>query len=384
MNVPDRRRESGPISLFVPGFHGGGGERITLLLAQEFMDLGRTVDLVVGSDSGPLRAEVPPDVNLVDLGCAHLRNSLPALVRYLRHVRPAVLMPTIGHANVVSVVAAGIARSHTAVAVRVSNTFTQQRRTPLTPFGRLTLLLAPRAYRHADLVVACSLGMADDLAAATGIPRDRISVVPNPVVGPRLPTLAAAALDHPWFQPGQPPVVLGVGSLIPQKNFARLVRAFAELRADRDARLLILGEGPERADLERLASQLGVTDDVQLPGFDANPYRHMACCAAFVLSSDWEGLPGVLIEALACGAPVVATDCPSGPREILDGGRYGRLIPMGDDVALVAALRETLDQPRPAPQEAWEPFTTRNSALHYLELLDELTAGPGSTVRAER
>ncbi len=213
--------------------------------------------------------------------------------------------------------------------------------------------------------------MADDLDALFHLPEGKIQVLHNPVVDPGLPERAAAAVDHPWFQAGQPPVFLGIGRLHPQKDFESLIRAFASVRAARPARLMILGEGEERARLEALVASLGLTDDVLLPGFLDNPYRFLSRAGAFVLSSRWEGLPTVLIEALACGAPVVSVDCPSGPDEILQGGRIGRLVPPGSTDAIAAAMLASLDNP--GPREAGlaraQDFAIAPAAARYLDAL---------------
>ena len=196
--------------------------------------------------------------------------------------------------------------------------------------------------------------------------------------------LEAAAREpvaHAWLRPGEPPVVLGVGKLSPQKGFDVLLRAFARVRAERPARLVILGEGPQRRALERLARELGIADDVSLPGFVANPFAWMARCAVFALSSRWEGLPSVLIEALACGCAVVSTDCPSGPAEILDGGAFGPLCPVGDAAALAGAILRVLEAPTaPARLRARAAtFSVDAAADRYLEvLLDVCRAAPGS------
>jgi glycosyltransferase involved in cell wall biosynthesis len=224
------------------------------------------------------------------------------------------------------------------------------------PRQRALPRLMRRTYAMADAIVAVSKTVADDLGSVAGIPRHSITTIYNPVVTPNLPSRASESMDHPWFAPGAPPVVLSVGRLAPVKDFPVLLRAFARVRAVRDAKLIILGEGkdaPEtsrrRAELMALATELGVAADVQLPGFAQNPLAYMARAAVFVLSSTWEGFGNVLVEALACGCPVVSTDCPSGPAEILDRGRYGRLVPVCDDVAMAEAILATLDAP-PDPE----------------------------------
>ncbi|HYP53040.1 MAG TPA: glycosyltransferase, partial [Pyrinomonadaceae bacterium] len=167
-------------------------------------------------------------------------------------------------------------------------------------------------------------------------------------------------------------VLLAVGRLTEQTDFPMLLRAFRMLRDRRsDARLMIAGEGEGRARLEALIGELNLTDDVALPGFVTNPYALMSRAAAFVLSSRWEGLPTVLIEALACGCPVVATDCPSGPREILNGGDYGALVPVGDAAALCDAMSRVLEaRPRAALlKEHAARYSVERAAGRYLELL---------------
>ena len=207
--------------------------------------------------------------------------------------------------------------------------------------------LLRHAYPMADAIVAVSDGVADRLARKTGLPRAAIRTVYNPVVVPELPALAAEPVAHPWFRPGGPPVVLGVGRLVEQKDFPTLLRAFALVRQRRPARLVILGDGPAEArrDLEAVAAGLGCAEDLDLPGFVANPFAYMARASVFALSSLHEGLPGALIQALACGCPVVSTDCPSGPSEILEHGRHGRLVPVGDHEALASAILACLDDP---------------------------------------
>jgi glycosyltransferase involved in cell wall biosynthesis len=238
--------------------------------------------------------------------------------------------------------------------------------------------LIRRNYLAADAVVAVSEGVADDLAAHFGIPRDRISVVHNPVVSGSLKEKAAAPIDHPWLASGAPPVVLSAGRLHPTKDYPTLIRSFARLRQVREARLLILGSGKNdeetarrRAELIELAAELGVSEDVDLPGFVPNPLPYMARAAVFVLSSLWEGFGNVLVEALACGCPVVSTDCPSGPAEILDHGRYGRLVPVGDDSAMAEAMLTVLRNPpdRDVLRARGALFTVDRAVDAYLDLL---------------
>jgi glycosyltransferase involved in cell wall biosynthesis len=214
-------------------------------------------------------------------------------------------------------------------------------------------------------------GAADDLATTSGIPRDQIEVIYNPVITPGLLEQAGRAVDHPWFAEGQQPVVLGVGRLTPQKDFPNLIRAFAEVRRRRAARLVILGEGPDRPALAALIAELGLEADADLAGFRENAAAYMARAAVFVLSSAWEGLPTVLIEALATGTPVISTDCKSGPREILQEGRLGALVPVRNPAALANAIDAVLDRRvSPPPRQELLPFTDDAAVEHYLRLIE--------------
>lgn len=360
----------GQVAFFVPSMQGGGAERTTLNVVQAIAARGYAVDLVLCRATGPYLAEVPESVRVVDLCAQRVLLSLPALARYLRECEPRALY-SVMHANLVALWAQRLAGSTTRVVVSERNTLSSmQQHYASDPRMWLMPALIKRFYPWAAGVVAVSRGVADDLARVTGIPRSRVQVIYNPVVTPRLRVKAQAALEHPWFGPDQPPVVLGAGRLTAQKDFSTLIRAFAQARQARPARLLILGEGEERAALEALVRQLGLEQDVSLPGFVANPYPYMVRASLFVLSSRWEGLPGVLVEALYCGTPLVSTDCPSGPREILADGRYGRLVPVGDVEAMARAMEAVLggESARP-PGESWRPFELEVVVGQYIDVL---------------
>ncbi|RDI95089.1 glycosyltransferase [Meiothermus sp. QL-1] len=355
-------------AIYLPALLGGGAERSMLNLAIGLAQQNLAVDLVLAQATGPYLERVPPTVRLVDLGAGRVLASLPHLVRYLRQEKPTGLVSALDHANVVALWARRLAGVKTRVVVCLQNTPSQDTRHAPSLRGRLLPLAMRLFYPWAEGIVGVSQGVVDDFARLSGI--RRAQVIHNPVVTPELFQRAEEPLDHPWFQPGEPPVLLGVGRLTRQKNFPNLVRAFAEVHQRRPARLLILGEGEERAALEGLVRSLGLEGAVALPGFVQNPYPYMKRAAVFVLSSDWEGLPTVLIEALALGTPVVATDCPSGPREILQNGRFGRLVPVGDAQALAGALEATLLEPRPSiPEEAYRPYTQAEVVAQYLRLL---------------
>ena len=364
------RSRTGPIALFLPTLVGGGAERVVVNLAQGMTERGLPVDLVAAAAEGPLVDQVPARARLVDLKSKRVLRSLSPLIGYIRRERPRVVVSSMGHANLVALWAARLAPGATPVVVTVHNTMSQS--TPQQGFAAsLWPHLLRTFYPWASAVVAVSRGAADDLARTSGLPRELVRVVYNPVITPEMLAQARRLPDHPWFADGQPPVVLGAGRLTRQKDFPALLRAFAEVRRGRPLRLMILGEGEERPALEALARELGVAEDVALPGFRADAIACMAGAALFVLSSAWEGLPTVLIEALAAGTRVVSTDCPSGPREILQDGRLGALVPVGDPPALARAMVEALDRPTgPVPADALAPFTRDAAVDHYLRLIE--------------
>ncbi len=384
-----------------------------LRLADGLKARGLAVDLVVGQAKGELLAEVSGTAPIVELnklplwrGIAlgliadsatrglvlgldfkllkRLVRRLPRLVSYLHAAQPDAVLAAEPRYNAMAVWARQLSGSRARLVI-------SERNQPSIAAAfegawgepRLRSLLRA-AYLKADAIVAVSDGVAADLARHADIPANRITTIYNPVVAPDLLVKARQPLDHPWFAAGQPPVILGVGRLHPQKDFATLLRAFSKIRTARRARLVILGATStmrrEYADeLTGLVGNLGIAQDVAMPGFADNPFAFMARAALFVLSSRYEGLPGVLIQALACGCPVVSTDCPSGPGEILDHGRFGPLVPIGDDDALARAIEATLDNPPPAHllMERAQLFTVERAATRYIELLfgaDQATA----------
>ena len=311
--------------------------------AAGFADRGLAVDLVLARGTGPYLEGLPKTINTIDLAAPRLMRSLPRFICYLRKTRPTALMSALDHSNMIAIVAAKLAGVHTRVVVSVRNNVSAEARNSIHLKNRLTPNLVKWIYPHADRVIAVSRGVANNLIAL-GCPPEKILTIYNPVLTPGLRVQLRAPVNHPWFDTGAPPVILGIGRLHPQKNFPLLVRAFAQVRARRRVRLMILGEGDERARLERLIDELGLREDVALPGFVNNPACYIPRAAMFVLSSDWEGFGNVLVEALAAGVPIVSTNCDSGPAEILADGTFGQLTPVGDCDAMVRAILEALDE----------------------------------------
>lgn len=382
---PVRPRERHPrVGLYLPNLHGGGAERVMVTVAGGLARRGVPVDLVLARAEGPYLAEVPPDVRIVDLGASGVLASLPRLASYLRGERPSAMLATLPHANVALWWARRLARVPVRVYMREATARSIPKRSSRGLRQRVMPHLVRRYYRRADGVVAVSEGVARDLETNFGVPGAKIATIYNPVVGRELEARAAEPLEHPWFAPGQPPVVLGVGRLIPEKGFLTLLRAFALLRRQREARLVLLGEGSYRAELEREVEDLQLGDSVSMPGFVPNPFPFMAAASLYVLSSEREGLPGSLIQAMACGCPVVATDCPTGPAEVLEGGRYGPLVPVGEAPALARAMADTLARPpdRELLRGRGRQFDAERSIDAYLRLL--CPDAPPPAARSER
>jgi len=359
------------IALFVPSLRGGGAERVMVNLARGFVERGLRVDLVLAKAEGPYLFQVPPEVRVIDLGARRTLYSLPGLVRYLRREQPQAMLSALNHANIVAIWAKHLARVKTRLVVSEHSTLSRSTENTQLIRAKFMPFLIKIFYPHANAVVAVSRGAAEDLTARTGMPAGKIRVIYNAVITPELFAKAQEPLDHSWFRPDEPPVILGVGRLTTQKDFPTLIRAFALVRKRRSARLMILGEGEERPKLEALVRELGLEKDVALPGFVDNPYKYMKRAAVFVLSSRWEGFGNVLVEAMACGTPVVSTDCPSGPREILEDGRWGKLVSMGNPGALARGIIEALSNPAGSEdlQKRAKAFSLEKIVPQYLEIL---------------
>lgn len=358
------------IAVFIPSLRGGGAQRAMLNLACGLAERPELdVDLVLAQKDGPYLEQVSDKVNLVDLGASRALAAIPKLMRYLRRVKPAGMISAQDYGNLVAIWSRKLSRSKTRLVISEQNDPQRLILGGGRYNGKFVLSLLHRFYPWADSISTVSDGVGDHLADAARIPRDLIQTIHNPIARSDIAKPSQKDVPHPWFEEGQPPVIIGVGSLTAQKDFPLLIRSFARVRQQMSARLMILGEGVLRGELETLIESLGVQDDVALPGFVDDPYDYMCRSALFVLSSRYEGLPSVLIEALCCGVPVVATDCPSGPQEILEGGRYGSIVPVGDLNALSAAIAQALKTGTPPPAESYEPYSVDTVADRYLDVL---------------
>lgn len=333
------------ITLTAPSLDGGIGRNL-VNLAGSFIRSDLRVNILVEKEGDPnLERSVPPGT-ILSLPTTHMVGGLPFLSSYLVRKKPvAILTPVIRH-TVLALRSRWATRSNTKIFVNVHNTYSKLY--SLLPERKMILRLkrVKAYYPKCDAIVAVSHGVADDFNTLTGIPRESIQVIHNPIVSPDLLTSANEDLDHPWFDAGQPPVILGVGRLVEAKNFSLLLNAFDLVRADIPCRCLVVGDGHLRADLESQASESAFSEDIQFVGHKANPFPYMNKAAVFVMSSSWEGFGNVLVEAMATGTPVVSTNCPSGPSEILQDGKYGRLV-AGDPVSLAKEIQNSIASPFP-------------------------------------
>ena len=404
--APHRKRR---IALLLTDLNGGGVQKMTLSLAGALAERGHEAAIVLYSARGVLNSQIPPNVSLHHLkASSHVTarlapiwadplalpwlllpvilprkpppglKYLPSLARFLKRYRPDALISAAPNCNLAAVWANRLAGASAKIVISERTAPSKMLTKSSSWRTRFLPALMHRTYQQADVIVAVSTALGDDLASVAAIPRRRIVTIYNPAVGANLAALSNEPVDHPWFAAGAPPVVLSAGRLSAQKDFPTLIRAFAALRATREARLVILGGATadgktevRQQDLVALAEDLGVASDLCLLGFMPNPYAFMARAQVFALSSAWEGFGNVLVEALACGCPVVSTDCPYGPAEILDGGRYGRLVPVGDDAAMARAMADVLASPPDSAllRRRSEEFTVQRSVDGYLGAL---------------
>ena len=376
MNATNTTTKTPSVSVFLPALAGGGAERAMLHLAQGLAERGLKTDLVLAEAEGEYLTKVPANVRLVDLKSRSpvVLSKTLALRRYLQQEQPTALFSAL---DIVS--SANWARRLAGVPTRVimcvqTNLSQQFQDHQPHSMGKVRPHLVRWFYPWSDEIVAASKGVAADVARMTRLPLDRIRVIYNPVVSPEVLEKIQEPVDHPWFAPGEPPVVIGVGRLVSQKDFFTLIKAFNLVQQQRPARLMILGEGEQRLQLEALVRELGLEDKVALPGFAENPYAYMAQAAVFALSSIFEGFGNVVAEAMAAGTSVVSTDCESGPAEILEAGKYGRLVPVGDAAALAEGILTTLNQPTDPEvlRQRARAFSIENVTGQYLEVLDQV------------
>jgi len=367
------------IAFFMHDLSGGGVERMRLRLLAALAARGHSVFLVVQQGGGALADLVPEVVELAVLAQPRTSRCIVPLARWLREHQPDVLVSSLDHNNIAAILALQLVRGPIRLVICQHNALSAERllgwRYRLIPL--LYRLLAGRV----DAVLAVSAGVAADLVTTASFAETRITIIHNPVSGDDIPGRAAMPTLHPWSDDAETPTFVFAGRLVAQKDPVLLLEAFARRLRSGPARLIVLGDGEMRVALERRAAELGIGERLHFGGFVADPLPWIARASAFILTSRYEGFGNVIVEALACGTPVIAADCRHGPAEILDGERYGRLVPVGDAIGFAAAMGENLRARFPAEllRERAAAFSVAECVRRHEELFEALVLAPRRT-----
>lgn len=357
------------LAFFIPDLRGGGAQRMVINMANEFARRGHHVDLLLAHKTGTYENLIGRDVNVVDFSKKRTVLALPRLLGYLKQNKPDIVLSALTHANITLLMAKVLSfQLKTKFVVSERNYFSIRNKSKGNKvFPALIKLLYPRA----DGIVGISKGVAQDLEKITGI-KDRIQWIHNPVVTSEL--IEEANVKE--IEKSKIPVIVTSGRLVAQKDYPTLLKAFAQLLEEKQAHLMILGQGELEEQTKQLARDLGINEHVTFKGFLDKPLQTMAMADLFVLSSRWEGFGNVVVEALLCGLPVVSTDCPAGPAEILEEGKYGTLVPVNDPAALARAMSDALDKPKNPEKQKQRAmdFTVEKICEQYETLFNQLIA----------
>lgn len=360
------------IALYIPSMAGGGAEHMMLTLANALAEKNLDIDLVLNKTQGPYLKYVSDKVNIVSLDTSRVLTGILPLAYYMRKEKPEIVLSAMNYVNVATVVAKLISRTDTKIVLSERSNLSAALENSKWVSKVLLKNLMSWTYKKAYKVVAISKGVADDLSKQIKLNSSHIVTIYNPVVSLDLLQKAKEALPpaYHWLEGNSFPLVLGAGRLSPEKDFETLIKSFAKVRKQKESRLIIIGEGESRQSLESLIEQLGLENDVQLIGFQDNPYAWMSYADVFVLSSQLEGFGNVLVEAMACGTSVVSTDCPSGPSEILEEGKWGELVPVGNVSLMSKAIMKQITTPNKIDiSKRASQFSVDNSVDHYLQVL---------------
>jgi len=362
--------ETGKIAIFLPSMVGGGAERVMKALAGEFVAKGYAVDLLLAQAEGPYLNEISGDVKVINFDKRHILSCVFVLSGYLKENQPKVLLSALSHANLVAIWAKWISGTKTKVVVSEHNSLEMTRKNIYRRREILLPVLMKIFYRWADHIVAVSEGVRNDLIALVGISPESVTTIYNPIGFSKLEK-DAGETHHPWLTGTRTPVVLAVGRLTRQKDFITLIKAIDIASKSMDLFLIILGEGEDREKLLDVIEERQLNDIVDMPGFIERPEFFYENASVLVLSSAYEGFGNVLIEALAFGTPVVSTDCPSGPAEILGNGKYGKLVPVGDAEAMASAIIQTLSEEPDTEllKDRADDFSADKIAQQYLQVI---------------
>jgi glycosyltransferase involved in cell wall biosynthesis len=365
------------ICLFIPSMSSGGAERVMLNIANGLSQYeGISVDLVLSEAKGQYLSHVSKAVNIVDMMNNRSIKSLPGLINYIKKSKPDILVSAITHANLIAILAKILSKSKVKLVATEHSMITYMTKDTNKRSALLLRNLVKLLYPYTDAIVAVSKTIEKDLIEKFSIRKNKIYKIYNPIVDNKITGLSLEKLDHPWFNNNEIPVILSAGRFTNSKDYPTLLKAFKILRQKTNAKLVILGEGELRKELEDLCDVLGITNDVYMPGFVENPYKYMSRSKVFVLSSIYEGFGNVIVEAMACGTEVISTNCIGGPKEILDNGKYGVLVPVGNVEVLsneiLKKLGRTDSELKSKSRNRADSFAIETIIQEYFNLLNSL------------
>lgn len=365
------------ILFILASMNGGGAERVVLNTIRHIDRSRFEPALALLRNKGDYLEMLPPDVSVYDLKTARSRYAILPIARVIRRNRPDVVVSAAAYINATIYMATKIS-GHDLHLVMWSHTFESKNMRQASPLIRL---LSRWFYAKAEIVIALTGEISKDLQENFNLPSNKIRVIPNPIDLKGVQSQSKESVEDPWFQEEVRrdfPLIIAVGSLVRAKGFPCLLHAFAKVRESLKVRLVILGRGKELQELKALSEDLNIAQEIAFLGFESNPYKYMAKADLFVLSSLWEGFPSVLLEAMACGIPIVSTACSSGPDEILTPGVNGLLVSPADCEALAEAISKVIrdEQMRQrfsaAAQEKVVEFDLGNIIGYYEDLFDEI------------
>lgn len=358
------------VSLFIGDLAIGGAQRVVVNLSKGLSNSGYDIEIVLVKKRGELLSQIPDSVELVELSTDRMRWCAIPFAKYLYSTKPDAVISFLTGANIMSIIGNTLVGKPTQIIVTEHSIKSAKNRKSV----KRELLLARYLYKYADGIIGVSNGVIRDIHNWTGIPLSELTVIYNPVVESPITQKDYEPPDHPWYTNSDIPIIVSVGRHTKDKDYSTLIRAFAEVTSDRDARLVLVGDGELTTEYRKLADELGIKDYLYLPGFELNPYPYLLHSDVFVLSSSVEGLSNALIEAMNCGTPVVSTDCPAGPSEILNNGEFGSLVPVGDEVAMASAILETIEDPLPpdALRDRASKFSVSNAVDEYINIIQEV------------
>ncbi len=363
------------VALLVGTLNSGGAEKMMVQLANAFYNAGVSVDLLLVNKTGPFLKEVQPGVQIHNLSAVKgVKSVIFDLRKFLRKNEVDAVISTQPHVNsILGFASFGISK-RPLIIMREASTPSHK----YSGINSVSTFLYKKGYRFADHYVAVSEGVKKDMMGVYNLPESKITAIHNPVIDNSIEKLSKQKTGDPWFDDPEKPIILAIGRVVPLKNHSMLIKAFARVREFKDVRLVILGDNLLAPDhtkvLIQLIQDLHLSNHIKLPGFVPNPFSYLSRASLFVLSSDYEGLPGTLIQALACGCPVVSTDCPSGPAEILNNDRYGKLVPVGDVDAMTSSILDSLeeDYDKELLKVRANDFSAEKAGQKYLSLIEEL------------